>query len=44
MIKLISTGSYIAFLDLKFYRHEYMTEINFQKNLSEFSKQVNYLS
>ena len=27
MIKLISTGSYIVFLDSKFYRHEHMTKI-----------------
>ena len=36
MIKLISTGSYIVFLDLKFYRHEHMTKIEFYKNSQNF--------
>ena len=43
MIKLISTGSYIVFLDPKFYRHEHMTEIEFHKNYQNFlSKETIY--
>ena len=43
MIKLISTGSYIVFLDLIFYRHEHMTKLEFYKNSQNFlSKQTIY--
>ena len=31
MVKLISTESSILFLDLKFYRHEYLTKIKLPK-------------
>ena len=31
MVKLISTESYIMFLDPKFDRHEHMTKIEFHK-------------
>ena len=31
MVKLISTESSIVILDLKFYRHDYMTKIEFHK-------------
>ena len=41
MVKLISTESSIMFMDPKFYRHNYLTKIEFNK--SDFCKQVNYL-
>ena len=36
MIKLISIENDIVFLVLKFYRHEYMTRIEFHKNYQNF--------
>ena len=36
MIKLISTGSYIVFMDPKFYIHGYMTKVELQKNSQSF--------
>ena len=43
MIKLIRIGSYIVFLDSKFYRHEHMTKIEFYKNSQNFlSKETIY--
>ena len=36
MVKLISTASYVMFLDPKFYRHEYMTKIEFHKYSQSF--------
>ena len=43
MIKLISTGSYIVFMDPKFYGHEHITKIEFYKNSQNFlSKETIY--
>ena len=43
MVKLISTDSSIVFLHLKFYRHEYMTKIEFEKYSQIFlSKETIY--
>ena len=43
MIKLISTGSSIVFMDPKFYRNEHMIEIKFYKNSQNFlSKETIY--
>ena len=43
MIKLISTGSYIVFMDTKFYRHGYMTKLELHKNSQNFqSKETIY--
>ena len=43
MIKLISTGSSIVFLDPKFYRHEYTTTVELHKNSQNFlSKETIY--
>ena len=43
MVKLINTGSYIVFLDPKFYRHGYMTKVELQKNSQNFlSKETIY--
>ena len=43
MIKLISTESFVMFLDPKFYRHEHMTKIEFQKYSQIFlSKETIY--
>ena len=36
MIKLISTGSYIVFLDPKFYRNEYTTKVELHINSQNF--------
>ena len=36
MEKLISTESPIMFMDPKFYRHEHMTKIEFNKNSQNF--------
>ena len=44
MIKLISTGSSIVFLDPKFYRHWIHDQSRVTQQFSEFSKQGNYLS
>ena len=43
-VKLISIESSIVFLVLKFYRHVYMTKLEFYKKFEEFSKQGNNLS
>ena len=43
MTKLISTESSITFMDPKFYRHEHMTKIEFQKYSQIFlSKETIY--
>ena len=46
MIRLISTGSYIVFLDPKFYRHEYTTKVEYHKNSQNFdiSTSINTLA
>ena len=40
MEKLISTESSITFMDPKFYRHEHMTKIEFQKFSQIFLRKV----
>ena len=43
MIKLISIGSYIVFMDSTFYRHVYMTKLELHKNSQNFlSKETIY--
>ena len=43
MIRLISTGGSIVFLDPKFYRHEYRTKVELHKNYQNFlSKETIY--
>ena len=43
MVKLISTESYIVFLDPEFFRHEHMTKIEFHKYSQIFlSKETIY--
>ena len=43
MVKLISTASSIMFLDPKFYKHDYITKIEFRKYSQIFlSKETIY--